>query len=269
MSLTRREFLVRAAGGGAAAATGAVLPGCAPDVDPAPVVDVPDPAGGRLSLFVPRYPDLDRPGGAVIARAPALATPVLVARTPEGGFVAMSSVCPHRGCPVGVQQFEVVCPCHASRFDLQGRVTRPPALQGLTAYVTFYDPLTGELAVDLLAGDPGFPAWNAGVVSFPFAQFPLLQLAGGSVAGRPGGAPRPVGVLVVAQGGGAYSAVDAICTHLGCTVGYDGSRGLIVCPCHDSRYATDGTVVQGPATRNLERFEISADALGVTVRVPA
>jgi Rieske Fe-S protein len=103
----------------------------------------------------------------------------------------------------------------------------------------------------------------------PFAQFPQLQLAGGSVAGRPGAAPRAVGVLVVSLGGGGYSAVNAICTHLGCTVGYDGSRGVIVCPCHDSRFATDGAVIQGPATRSLERFDVVADAAGVTVRVPA
>jgi len=46
-------------------------------------------------------------------------------------------------------------------------------------------------------------------------------------------------------------ALRAECTHLGCLVAEDeGSRGF-VCPCHGSRYAPDGTVLQGPAPRAM------------------
>lgn len=270
MSLSRRQFLAHVAGGGAAAVGAAALPGCAPDVEPAPVVDVAAPVSGHLSFVVSRFPDLARTDGAVTVRAPGLNPPVLVARTPDGGFSALSSVCPHLGCPVGVQRFAVVCPCHASRFDLaDGHVTNPPAVQGLVHYPTFHDPSTDELSIDLGAGDPGFPAWNGGQIVLPFAQFPQLQQVSGSVVGRPNGAPRPVAVLVVALGGGAYSAVSAICTHLGCTVGWDGPRGAVICPCHDSHYTIDGAVVQGPATRNLDKYQVSADASGITVVIPA
>lgn len=270
MTLTRRQFLCRLGCGGAAVAGAATLPGCAPDVEPAPVVDVSPPEGGRISLIVARFPDLARPGGAVTLRAPGLEPPVLVARTPDGGFTALSSTCPHQGCPVGVQRYEVVCPCHGSRFDAtDGHVTNPPARQGLTPYATFFDASSGELAIDLVGGDDGFPPWNGGRLVFPLAQYPQLQRAGGSVVGRPGGAPRPVAVLVIAEDGGTFSAVSAICTHLGCTVGWDGPRAAIICPCHDSHYAVDGTVIQGPATRSLERYAVTADAQAVTVTVPA
>jgi Rieske Fe-S protein len=90
-----------------------------------------------------------------------------------------------------------------------------------------------------------------------------------AVVGRPGGAPRPLALVVVALAGGAYAALDAICTHLGCTVGWDAGRGLVICPCHDSRYALDGSVQQGPATRALGTYDVTADALAVTVHVPA
>jgi glycine/D-amino acid oxidase-like deaminating enzyme/nitrite reductase/ring-hydroxylating ferredoxin subunit len=50
---------------------------------------------------------------------------------------------------------------------------------------------------------------------------------------------------------GQVHAVSAICTHLGCTVGFNPSDTTWDCPCHGSRFATDGTVIQGPATRNL------------------
>lgn len=269
MTVTRRQFLVRALAGTAGAAAGAALPGCAPDTSPAPLVDVPAPVGGRITLELARYPDLARPGGAVRARAPGLAEPVLLVHAQDGTFAAMASTCTHQGCPVGFARGEVVCPCHGSTFDLQGRVTNPPAVQGLAPYGAFHDPALGELVVDLAAGDPGFPRWEDGAVVFPLARFPELAQPGGSVAGRPGGAPRPLALVVIALPDGGYAALDAICTHLGCVVGYDAGRGLVICPCHDSRYATDGAVLQGPATRDLGRHDVTADALAVTVSVPA
>jgi glycine/D-amino acid oxidase-like deaminating enzyme/nitrite reductase/ring-hydroxylating ferredoxin subunit len=56
---------------------------------------------------------------------------------------------------------------------------------------------------------------------------------------------------VYKDAGGQVHAVSAICTHLGCTVGFNPSDTTWDCPCHGSRFATDGTVIQGPATKNL------------------
>jgi cytochrome b6-f complex iron-sulfur subunit len=150
VSCSRREFLRCAACGGAAAAL-ASLGGCAPGVDPAPEVDVPAPAAGRLTFVVAHYPDLDRADGAVRARAPGVDPPILVARTRDGGFAALLSVCTHKGCPLGVEGFEVVCPCHASRFDLSGQVTHPPAVIPLATYPTSYDAASGALTIVLSA----------------------------------------------------------------------------------------------------------------------
>jgi Rieske Fe-S protein len=54
---------------------------------------------------------------------------------------------------------------------------------------------------------------------------------------------------------GGYFALDAICTHLGCTVDYDGSVEYS-CRCHGSRFAEDGSVLQGPATRALSYLRL-------------
>jgi glycine/D-amino acid oxidase-like deaminating enzyme/nitrite reductase/ring-hydroxylating ferredoxin subunit len=56
---------------------------------------------------------------------------------------------------------------------------------------------------------------------------------------------------------GALHAVSARCTHLGCIVAFNEAERAWECPCHGSRFDIDGSVIQGPANRPLERREIS------------
>ncbi|WP_267243437.1 FAD-dependent oxidoreductase [Streptomyces sp. PR69] len=51
---------------------------------------------------------------------------------------------------------------------------------------------------------------------------------------------------------GRASAVAARCTHEGCLVQFNDLERTWECPCHGSRFAVDGSVLQGPATRALE-----------------
>ncbi|WP_326663010.1 FAD-dependent oxidoreductase [Streptomyces canus] len=55
---------------------------------------------------------------------------------------------------------------------------------------------------------------------------------------------------------GALHAVSPRCTHLGCLVSFNGAEDAWECPCHGSRFDTNGKVIQGPATKPLERRDI-------------
>ncbi len=50
---------------------------------------------------------------------------------------------------------------------------------------------------------------------------------------------------------GTLHAVSLRCTHLGCLVRFNSAERSWDCPCHGSRFAPDGTVLEGPATDPL------------------
>lgn len=52
---------------------------------------------------------------------------------------------------------------------------------------------------------------------------------------------------------GRLHALSAICTHQGCQVAFNASERSWDCPCHGSRFDLDGRVLDGPATKPLER----------------
>jgi Rieske Fe-S protein len=59
---------------------------------------------------------------------------IVVTQPTAGVFKGFSTVCPHAGCNVStVESGNIVCPCHGSRFDLEGAVVKGPATKPLEA----------------------------------------------------------------------------------------------------------------------------------------
>jgi len=54
-----------------------------------------------------------------------------------------------------------------------------------------------------------------------------------------------------------WTALTAVCTHLGCTAGYDPVKKHIFCPCHGGTYdAHTGANVAGPPPKPLTKYAV-------------
>ena len=55
---------------------------------------------------------------------------------------------------------------------------------------------------------------------------------------------------------GVVHAMSPICTHVGCEVKWNNAELTWDCPCHGARYSYTGTVVNGPASKNLAKVNV-------------
>jgi glycine/D-amino acid oxidase-like deaminating enzyme/nitrite reductase/ring-hydroxylating ferredoxin subunit len=60
-------------------------------------------------------------------------------------------------------------------------------------------------------------------------------------------------VAIYRDEAGELHRMSAVCTHLGCIVGWNQAASTWDCPCHGSRFDPYGHVVNGPASKDLER----------------
>ena len=74
---------------------------------------------------------------------------LFIVRESDGGFLALSLICPHLGCSVlwneSKKQFD--CPCHSSAFDKYGVVINSPAPRPLDYYPVLLE--AGKVKVDV------------------------------------------------------------------------------------------------------------------------
>jgi cytochrome b6-f complex iron-sulfur subunit len=67
--------------------------------------------------------------------------------------------------------------------------------------------------------------------------------------------PKPA--LLIHHADGTWVAMSAVCTHLGCTVQYEGPQNRIFCACHGGVYdARTGANVSGPPPKPLSQFRV-------------
>jgi Rieske Fe-S protein len=131
---------------------------------------------------------------------------------------------------------------------------------------------TADAEAPVDAGCPPMCADGESMVAIRFGEHPELESVGGSVVVSAAGFKDvhcgKDKVLVFQPSPGTFLALSASCTHQCCTVRYDAANDEVVCPCHGSRYDTDGTVIHGPAAHSLQQLSVCADDCGVMVMMP-
>lgn len=144
--LSRREFLTRST---MAVAGAAALSACGDgQFGPTAVTAI----VGTSSFKVSSIPELATVGQLV--RVPPLSAFIVVKRTAATppAFLAVSMICTHQQCETNIVGAALECPCHGSRFDSDGKVTRQPqgttgSATNLPTYTTRYDAATDTLTI--------------------------------------------------------------------------------------------------------------------------
>lgn len=107
------------------------------------------------------------------------------------------------------------------------------------------------------------PAVANNQIAIRLADFPELGKMGGSIVGQSKGYANPIVIAHVSDT--TFAALDAICTHMRCTVAYNALNLTLDCPCHGSTYEVDGRVIGGPAPRALKVFSVASDGTTLTI----
>jgi cytochrome b6-f complex iron-sulfur subunit len=286
MRISRRTFV----GGTAVAASGLVTVGCGNAVQPAPlaaevaIVATPgDRHFGMITVAANGYAELVPVGGAItvpiaVPRAPALpfippSAILLVHRAASdpGQFVAFDSLCPHAGCPLGYTPDDqlIKCPCHGSRFvsvadaasgRCPGDVVHLPARAAVRSYPVTVD--GDQLLIDLRPPDASGPTIEVKIADHP----ELVSVGGATVINPHAGACGAGGPLILIRKDAAtVVALDASCTHAGCTLDFNRANGDLECPCHGSTFDLAGGVTHAPAARPLASYAVRFDGETIVI----
>jgi cytochrome b6-f complex iron-sulfur subunit len=104
--------------------------------------------------------------------------------------------------------------------------------------------IKGEREDELIVAGPVDQFLPDSVMAFPRGRFYLARLSDGG-----------------------FLAVSRECTHLGCTVPWVAEEHRFVCPCHSSAFDMRGEVINPPAPRALDLFEVRIENRIVKVNV--
>lgn len=140
---TRREFCANACQAATLIAFGhalsAILQGCSSEDPLSASANLPKIQATAVSGVVTLTIDASSPLATVgnAAQVQYGSGTLLVARTAQDTFAAVTAICTHQSCTITNFSSQIyTCPCHGSQFDTNGQVKKGPASSALRKYQT-------------------------------------------------------------------------------------------------------------------------------------
>lgn len=62
-------------------------------------------------------------------------------------------------------------------------------------------------------------------------------------------------------------ALSSLCPHKGCVVKWDKDEQNLACPCHDSFFEINGSVIKGPANQPLDVYQVKEEGGTILVKL--
>ncbi|MCL4395051.1 MAG: Rieske 2Fe-2S domain-containing protein [Chloroflexi bacterium] len=151
--------------------------------------------------------------------------------------------------------------------EAKTNVNPPPTMPPLTRREFLNYAWLASLGFVMVVGMGGatfffaFPRFKAGEFGGIFDLGPA-----GDVLPKPTDPPihNTDGKFWLSNVNGMIIALYDVCVHLGCLYQWQPVTGRFECPCHGSKYQKNGTYIEGPAPRSLDRMVVSFEPPGGT-----
>lgn len=97
---------------------------------------------------------------------------------------------------------------------------------------------------------------NSLIIDLTDSDYTALASAGGSIV---------VNDIIIVNTGDGFIALSSVCTHQGCQVTYNPDNNNLPCPCHGSLFSTSGSVLNGPASSPLQKYNVTQEGDVITI----
>ncbi len=135
---------------------------------------------------------------------------------------------------------------------------------GISAGMIFLAPALTSCSKSMTDATTGTPTGSGGAVDFTLdltnPTYAALNNNGGSIVKD--------NVIIAKTASGVYVALTSICSHQQYNpISFESANNRFHCPNHGSNFATDGSVINGPATSSLKKYNTTLT--GTNLRVYA
>ena len=142
--ITRRDFLVKSALGVVVGGTVLSSINLEAFAKAAAAKGVVRKSGDDLVVKLSENASLDKVGGSVKVN-----DELMLIKKSETEFLAIRTICMHKGCDVDLEGNKFICPCHGSEYTLEGKVTQGPSKADLKTFETMFDSEKGTVTIKM------------------------------------------------------------------------------------------------------------------------